>query len=104
MAPTSSEQMCQACPAYTEQDCSQPETIRLSQYKPGDRGTILQVCGNRDFRLRMTEMGFVKGSEVKVVKYAPLTDPVELVIKGYHVTLRRDEADGILMNEPQKAA
>jgi Fe2+ transport system protein FeoA len=52
----------------------------------------------------MTEMGFVKGSEVKVVKYAPLTDPVEFVIKGYHVTLRRDEAAGILMNEPEKAA
>ncbi len=52
----------------------------------------------------MMEMGFVKGTEVGVVKFAPLSDPMELVIKGYHVSLRRDQAADILMDAPQKAA
>lgn len=37
-------------------------------------------------------MGILKGSEVHVEKYAPLKDPLELIIKGYHVSLRVDEA------------
>lgn len=52
----------------------------------------------------MMEMGFVKGTEVTVVKYAPLSDPIEFVIKGYHVTLRRAQAADILMTAPEKAA
>ena len=79
-------------------------TFKLSDYSPGDKGIIRAVCGNPDFRLRLMEMGFVKGTEVKVVKYAPLTDPIEFVIKGYHLSLRRDEAAEILMDEPEKAA
>jgi len=52
----------------------------------------------------MMEMGFIKGTEVEVIKYAPLRDPMEFVIKGYHVSLRRDQAADILMNQPEKAA
>jgi Fe2+ transport system protein FeoA len=52
----------------------------------------------------MMEMGFVKGTEVQVVKSAPLFDPIEFVIRGYHVSLRRDEAAEILMDQPEKAA
>jgi len=46
------------------------------------------------------EMGFVRGSEVKVVKHAPLKDPLEFVIRGYHVSLRKEEAAHILMEKP----
>lgn len=52
----------------------------------------------------MMEMGFVKGTEVKVVKYAPLRDPMQFELKGYHVSLRRDQAADIIMNSPEKAA
>jgi Fe2+ transport system protein FeoA len=44
-------------------------------------------------------MGFIKGSEVFVEKYAPLRDPIELVIKGYHVSLRVEEAAQIMMEK-----
>jgi Fur family ferric uptake transcriptional regulator len=37
-------------------------------------------------------MGFLRGTEVYVEKYAPLKDPIELILKGYHVSLRVDEA------------
>ncbi len=40
-------------------------------------------------------MGFVAGAEVEVIKYAPLKDPVEYLVKGYHVSLRHEEASTI---------
>lgn len=86
------------------QECCVDSLVKLSNLKPGHKGTIAQVCGNPDFRLRMMEMGFTRGSEVMVVKYAPLSDPVEFVIKGYHVTLRKDQASDILIREQNQAA
>jgi ferrous iron transport protein A len=95
---------CAECPGLRDRECQRRVLVALSDYKPGEKGIVLQVCGNPDFRLRMMEMGFVKGAEVGVVKFAPLSDPMELVIKGYHVSLRREQAVDILMDAPQRAA
>jgi len=67
----------------------------------GATGIITKVKGRGAFRKRITEMGFVKGKEVTVIKAAPLQDPVEYKIMGYHVSLRRSEARliGILSEE-----
>ena len=73
----------------------------LGDYKEGQRGRVLELRGEGGFRKRLREMGFVKGAEVYVEKYAPLYDPVEYIIKGYHVSLRREEAEKILMDEPE---
>jgi Fur family ferric uptake transcriptional regulator len=75
-----------------------PTTLR--DYKEGQRGSIVDVRGEGKFKKRITEMGFIKGAEVYVEKYAPLRDPIEFIIKGYHVGLRRDEAEKIIMTEP----
>jgi Fe2+ transport system protein FeoA len=72
--------------------------IPLSQFKEGDRGVIIKVQGSGAFRKRLQEMGFIKGTEVIVEKYAPLRDPVELIVKGYHVSLRVEEAAQVLMD------
>jgi Fe2+ transport system protein FeoA len=80
------------------------EGVKLSQYRKGQKGIVLKISGHSDYRHRMMEMGFVKGAEVEVVKYAPLSDPIELVVKGYHISLRRSEAADILMSEPVNAA
>ena len=48
--------------------------------------------GNGALRRRILEMGIVRGTEVYVEKYAPLKDPMELIVKGYHVSLRVEEA------------
>jgi Fe2+ transport system protein FeoA len=64
----------------------------LSEMKEGQTGIIARVGGDDSFRRRPLEMGFLKGSEVHVEKYAPLKDPIELIIKGYHVSLRVEEA------------
>jgi ferrous iron transport protein A len=99
-----SQEQCADCPALAGQECRADSLIKLSNLKPGQKGRIAQVCGNPDFRLRMMEMGFTKGTEVMVVKYAPLSDPVEFVIKGYHLTLRKDQASDILISELDQAA
>ena len=71
------------------------QTRPLDQLRPGETGVIVRVTGEGAFRKRLLEMGFLKGVEVYVEKYAPLADPVEFVLKGYHVSLRRDEAEKI---------
>ncbi len=67
----------------------------LSELKEGQTGTVVRVGGDGPFRRRLVEMGFLRGTEVYVEKYAPLRDPIELILKGYHVSLRVDEAADI---------
>jgi ferrous iron transport protein B len=66
--------------------------MRLSQLKDNEEGIITKVRGRGAFRKRITEMGFIKGKKITVVKNAPLKDPVEYSILGYEVSLRRSEA------------
>ena len=73
----------------------------LRDYREGNRGKIIEIKGKGRFITRILEMGFTKGEEVYVEKYAPLRDPIEFVIKGYHVSLRRNEAEHIIMTEPE---
>ena len=72
--------------------------MRLSEMKEGQTGTITHVGGNSILRRRILEMGMLKGTELYVEKYAPLKDPLELIVKGYHVSLRVEEAAYILMD------
>lgn len=68
------------------------KNIHLSDLKTGEEGIITKVLGHGAFRKRITEMGFVKGKRVTVIKNAPLQDPVEYKIMNYNVSLRRSEA------------
>ena len=69
--------------------------MRLSDLKTGERGIIVKVSGHGSFRKRITEMGFIKGKEVRVILNAPLKDPIEYEIIGYKISLRREEAEEI---------
>lgn len=69
--------------------------MKLSELKTNERGIIVKVAGHGSFRKRITEMGFIKGKEVKVILNAPLRDPIEYEIIGYRISLRRDEAQKI---------
>ncbi|MPQ47916.1 ferrous iron transport protein B [Marinifilum sp. N1E240] len=66
--------------------------MKLSELTDNQEGIIIKVLGHGAFRKRITEMGFVKGKMVTVIKNAPLKDPVEYEIMGYQVSLRRSEA------------
>lgn len=78
---------------------SQNQGKPLSQLQPGETADVVRVEAMGAIRMRLLEMGFVPGVKLKVQKLAPLGDPMELVIKGYHLTLRREEGDCILVNK-----
>lgn len=75
----------------------------LSEMKQGDRGTIVKVGGVGSFRRRLLEMGFLRGSVLTVVKYAPLKDPLEVIVGQSHVSLRVEEAAQIEMKSASTA-
>ncbi len=72
--------------------------MRLSEMKENQAAIIVHVGGNGALRRRILEMGILKGSEIYVEKYAPLKDPIELIVKGYHVSLRVEEAAQITVD------
>ncbi|MDR0499049.1 MAG: ferrous iron transport protein A [Holophagales bacterium] len=71
--------------------------IFLSDLNPGDCATVAGLTSNGTIKKRLLEMGFTRGATVKVEKYAPMGDPMELVIKGYHLSLRKKECQCILV-------
>ena len=71
--------------------------MTLSELREGQSAVIEKIGGNGALRRRILEMGIVRGTEVYVEKYAPLKDPLELIVKGYHVSLRVEEAAKIVV-------
>jgi len=67
----------------------------LSEMKEGQKARVLRVGGNGAVRRRILEMGIVRDTIIYVEKYAPLKDPLEIIVKGYHVSLRVEEASQI---------
>ena len=66
--------------------------MTLKEMQPGSSAVITKVGGEGVLRQHFLDMGVIPGAEVTVVKYAPLGDPVELLIQGYELTLRLDDA------------
>ncbi len=91
----------------TTVDTSEPgegrqDVERLNELKAGEKAIIVRVQGRGRFRHRLMEMGFVPGAEIVVEKYAPLKDPIEYCIKGYHVSLRHEEAEKVLVRKAEE--
>ena len=78
--------------------------MRLSELKTGETATIVKVLGHGGFRRRIMEMGFVRGSKVGVELNAPLKDPIEYRIMDYAVSLRRAEAEMVVVISDAEAA
>ena len=70
---------------------------RLSELKPGERGIVTRVSGSGLIKKRLLEMGLVKGTEIVMVRKAPLGDPIEFQVKGYNLSLRKVEADNVFV-------
>lgn len=69
----------------------------LADLRPGDHAVVRAVRGSSTLRRRLLEMGFVSGTKVRLVRLAPLADPMEVELHGYHFSLRRAEADTVLV-------
>ena len=66
--------------------------VSLDKLSPGQQGVVVRVGGKGPAKRRMMDMGLVPGSKVKVVRVAPLGDPIEFELKGYSLSLRKSEA------------
>jgi len=72
-------------------------TQLLTSLQIGGSGTISEINLPPEHRGRLLEMGLVSGTALQLVRFAPLGDPVEIKVRGYHLTLRRHEAEQILV-------
>lgn len=70
--------------------------IKLSELKPGQEG-IIKEFKNNDIFLKLMEMGCVPGERILMEQVAPLGDPISVSISGYHLSLRLNEADHIIV-------
>ncbi len=64
----------------------------LKDLGPGETGRVCSCSGDGGVFQRLCEMGFVEGASLRVVRYAPLGDPMEVEIDNYHLSLRKAEA------------
>jgi len=75
------------------------ETVTLKDLKPGQKGKVLKIKALGETNKRIVEMGVTSGAVVEVERVAPLGDPIDIKVKGYHLSLRKDEAEGIEIEE-----
>ena len=71
--------------------------VPLSQLVPGRSGRVCRVEGQPAARQRLQEMGLVRGAPVQFVRAAPLGDPIEVRIRGYSLSLRRQDAESVIV-------
>jgi len=74
-------------------------TIKLKDLKPGRKGKVVKIRVRGEMNKLIVEMGVTPGTVVEVERVAPLGDPIDIKVKGYHLSLRKDEADGIEVEE-----
>lgn len=71
----------------------------LAQMLPGEEANVVSVNGNDSITKRLMEMGVVPGTLVRLIKTAPLGDPLEVRVRGYHLALRHSEAQTIIISQ-----
>jgi ferrous iron transport protein A len=73
------------------------DVIKLSQLAVGATATVRDFPRSGAATLRLREMGVLPGTTVTLVRTAPLGDPIEIKVRGYHLTLRKTEAEHVLV-------
>ena len=72
-----------------------PQGLTLDKISPGGKARIVAINGGGTVRRRMVEMGLTPGAVVEVKRVAPLGDPLDILVKGYRLSIRKEEAFGI---------
>lgn len=72
--------------------------MTLNEIKPGTTVTVSKVGSKGPLRRRIMDMGITPGVEIKVIKVAPLGDPMEVNVRGYELSLRKEETSEIEVN------
>ncbi len=71
--------------------------IPLNQLKVGQVAIVEEVLNQGFLSQRLLEMGIIRGTAIEVIRFAPMGDPIDIKIRGYHLSLRSEEAQGILV-------
>ncbi len=73
--------------------------LTLNTLQPGELGTIERVDSKTaSIRQRLLEMGLTKGTDIEIVRFAPMGDPIEISVRGYRLSLRRVEAESVVVH------
>lgn len=72
-------------------------TSPLTSLAPGSKAVVTEIRIPPEHRSRLLEMGLLVGTSVELVRFAPMGDPVEIRIRGYNLSLRRHEADLVMV-------
>ena len=75
--------------------------MTINDLKIGQSGTISTVGGEGPLRLRFLDMGLIPGTKVTLQKVAPMGDPIQIRLRGYELTIRREDAGKITLKEEQ---
>jgi len=75
--------------------------MTINDLKIGDSGVITAVGGEGALRLRFLDMGLIPGTKVTLQKVAPMGDPIQLRLRGYELSIRREDAKQITLREEQ---
>ena len=73
--------------------------MTLAQLPVGKEGVIETVGGEEDLRCRFLDMGLIPGTKVKVLKMAPMGDPIQIHLRGYDITIRKEDGEKIILKE-----
>ena len=76
---------------------SESSKIGLDELKPGEKGRIIDFVKKGPATKRMLEMGIIRGNLIDVERVAPLGDPIDIKVKGYHLSLRKEDAKSIII-------
>ena len=76
--------------------------MTLDQLPLGQTAKVLKLTGTPSIRRRLMEMGITRATTVQAIRWAPMGDPLDVIIRGYHLSLRREEASAIEIANPSK--
>jgi DtxR family transcriptional regulator, Mn-dependent transcriptional regulator len=105
------EERCQKCQAETSAgqhlshfagSAGNMRMTTLKELHPGEKGIIESIVGNSAIKRRIKDMGVTNGTLIEVIRVAPMGDPIEVKVKDYHLSLRKDEAADIIVHGPVK--
>lgn len=70
----------------------------LNMLQPGDMGTVAKILTtDPKLKMRLLELGLLKGTTIEIIRYAPLGDPIEIKMRGYRLSIRKEEAESVVI-------
>lgn len=76
------------------------DEVTLNSLHPGESGVVEKItAADPKLKLRLMELGLLKGTPIELVRYAPLGDPIEIKIRGFRLSIRKEEADSVVIKK-----